>query len=186
MDRRTFVGSLAAAGAPGPILHRAAGCTARAENPERGAGPWAVRRRFMLVRRHRAASGGGDQCHVRAKSADNAASERGGDAARPGAAGRSDRAGWAFLRRHDCHRSRRQSKGDFAGLCRSAGSRCGRGLRGTGEAIPDTAGLRGHRLVRRVRATQRGGFPARFRRRPAGGEGARALRRSGVRSNVHY
>ena len=44
--------------------------------------------------------------------------------------------------------------------------------------FPTPPAVGGHRLVRRLGTAQRGGLSARFRRRPAGGEGARALRGS--------
>ena len=142
----------------GSSSHRRCTATARAKSTQRGPCPWAVCRRLMLVRSHRAATSGRNQRDFCAKSVDDSGRERGGGAARFGPAGRSDGAGRAFLFRHDRHRSRRRSQSDCTRLRRGAGSRCRRGLYGTGEAISDAAGLRGHRLVRRLRAAQRGGF----------------------------
>ena len=67
----------------------------------------------------------------------------------------------------------------------AARARCRRGLHDACKALSNAAGLGRNCLVRRLGQAERGGFPARLRRRPACGQGSRSLRRSGaIRANI--
>ena len=112
MDRRTFVGVSAAAGALSPILHRTA--AAQPQRAPKARNVVLVHGLFAdgscwseVIARLQAARNQRDIC---AKPVDDPGRERGGGAARLGPAGRSDGAGRAFLFRHDRHRSRRRSR----------------------------------------------------------------------------
>ncbi len=143
MDRRTFLecnsrgrGNFAAA-------PRGASAV-RAQGAERRADPRPVRRRLVLDRGDRAAAAQGPQRHRRAESADQPASRRRRHQGRAVLRSEADRAGGAFVRRHDPQRGRRRSEGFGLGLCRSARPRCRRGLRRARSQVstpPASAGI---------------------------------------------
>ncbi len=123
----------------------------------------AVRGRLVLVGGDCAASGSRPECHIGAKSTHHLGRQRRRRAARARSAGWPDRSGRTLLLRHDRHPGRDRSKGRVPGLCRGTRPRRPRGLYRARQAFPHPAGVRRHRLDRRLGPAQRGRLPARFR-----------------------
>ena len=182
ISRRNF-STMMLAGAAAAMMPVAAR-SSRRQGPQRCAGARRVGGRLELGRGHPTPAGGRPQCHGRAKSAHLARRFHRRHPPRLGAAGRTDRAGRAFLGRHRNQRNRDRPEGDGARLCRRARPRCGRGLRRAVGKVSHHAGAGRRAAARRLHHDYEGGLPQIFRQRRRARKGGSALRRAGARRRV--